>query len=73
MALPNLPALQQLDRLDSSSSNFHDQLVAVLSGQEYKLSIPNLQGSDLIWLVNHLDKARCCITHSRSHALLKPT
>ena len=64
MASPTLPALQQLDRLDSSSSDFHDQLVTVLSGQEYKLSLPDLQGGDLIWLVNHLDQVRRCVIDS---------
>lgn len=64
MASPTLPALQQLDRLDNSSSNFQNQLITVLSGQEYKESVPNLRGSDLIWLVNHLDEARYCIPHS---------
>ena len=64
MASPTLPVLQQLGCLDSSSSNFQDQLTTVLSGQEYKEIIPNLRGSDLIWFVNHLDKARRWITRS---------
>jgi hypothetical protein len=53
------PTLQQLDLLDRSSPDFHDQLSNVLYGQEYQQCIPNLQGEDLVWLVDYLDKVRC--------------
>jgi len=56
MPLPNPPALQQLRRLDRSSSDFPDQLSNVLYGEEYQKSVPNLQGDDLAWLVHYLDK-----------------
>ena len=36
MSLPRLPALQQLDRLNRSSSGFHDQLSSVLYGERYQ-------------------------------------
>jgi hypothetical protein len=55
------PTLQQLDLLDRSSPNFHDQLSNVLYGQEYQQCTPNLQGEDLVWLVDYLDKVHCHI------------
>ena len=57
----SLPALQQFRRLDGSSSGFHNQLSDVLYGQEYRQCVPNLQGDDLVWLVDYLDKV-CCHT-----------
>ena len=65
------PTLQQLDLLDRSSPDFHDQLSNVLYGQEYQQCIPNLQGEDLVWLVDYLDKVRCHI--ALPHPLLKST
>ena len=58
MSSPNPPALQQLRRLDKSSSEFHDQLSNVLYGEEYQQCVPNIQGDDLVWLVDYLDKVR---------------
>ena len=55
----SLPALQQFRRLDGSSSGFHDQLSDVLYGWEYRQCVPNLQGDDLVWLVEYLDKVHC--------------
>ena len=52
------PALQQLHRLDRSSSGFHDQLSSVLYGEEYQKCVQNLQCDDLVWLVEYLDKVR---------------
>jgi len=54
MPLPN--PLKQLRRLDRSSPKFHDQLSNVLYGEDYKQCVPNLQGDDLVWLVDYLDK-----------------
>ena len=71
MPSPNSPILQQLDSLDQSSPGFHDQLSNVLCGQEYTQSAPNLQGDDLVWLVDYLDNVRRCI--ALPHSLLKPT
>ena len=64
--MPSSPTLQQLDRLNRSSPDFHDQLYNVLYGQEYKQCVPNLQGEDLVWLVNYLDKVRRRVALSRS-------
>ena len=47
--------LQQLQDLDRSSPQFHDQLSDLLRGEEYRSSVLNLQGDDLAWLVEYLD------------------
>ena len=60
MTLHNL--LQQLHRLDGSSSRFHDKLCNILYGEEYKKCVLNLQKNDLAWLVDYLDKVRCQVT-----------
>ena len=56
MLFPSSPALQQLHHLNRSSPNFHHQLCNVLYGGEYSQCVPNLQGDDLVWLVDYLDK-----------------
>ena len=56
MSSPNPTTLQQLRCLDRSSSNFHNQLTNVLYGEGYERSVLNLQGSDLVSLVDYLDK-----------------
>jgi len=80
MSSPNHPALQRLHRLDPGISGFHDQLHDVLYGEEYQRCVygesypqrvVNLQGDDLAWLVDHLDKARTVLP-SR-HSLLRLT
>ena len=58
MPPPNSLILQQLDRLDGSSSEFHDQLCNVLYGREYKECVQNLQHEDSAWLIDYLDKVR---------------
>jgi len=58
MSSPSPQVLQELHRLDKSSPDFHDQLCNVLYGQEYVRCVPNLQGDDLVWLVDYLDKVR---------------
>ena len=58
MPLPSSPALQQLRHLDRSSPDFHDQLCVVFYGSEYSQCVLNLEGDDLVWLVDYLDKVR---------------
>lgn len=71
MSSPSSPALQQLHRLDGSSSGFHDQLSKVLYGKEYRRCVPTLHGDDSMWLVDYLDKVRRHI--ALPHSPLKPT
>lgn len=61
MSSPNLPTLQRLYHLDRSSSGFHDELSNLLYGEEYQQCVPILQGDDLVWLVDYLDKVRSCV------------
>ena len=58
MSSPSSPVLQQLYHLTGSSSVLHDQLKIVLYGEEYQQSVQNLQGDDLMRLVNYLDNVR---------------
>ena len=58
MSPPSSPPLQQLDRLDKSSPDFHDQLCSVLYGQDYVQCERDLGEGDLIWLIEYLDKVR---------------
>jgi len=80
MFSPGLPALQQLNRLDRSSPDFHDQLSNALygeeykkcvekykkCGEEYKKCVPELQDDDLVWLVDYLDTVCCRVALPRS-------
>jgi hypothetical protein len=70
MSPPSLSALQQLHRLDRSSSGFHKQLRDLLDGEDYKQCVSNLQGDDSAWLVDYLDKVRRRIV--LPHSPLKP-
>ncbi|KAF9644325.1 hypothetical protein BDM02DRAFT_3263623 [Thelephora ganbajun] len=63
MPSPNSPALQELNRLDTSSPDFHNQLYDLLYGKDCKQCVPNLQDDDLVWLVDYLDK---CLRELRS-------
>jgi len=54
-------ALQQLRHLDRSSSKFHDQLSNVFNSEVYQRSLPNLNGNELVSLIDYLDKVRCPI------------
>ena len=58
MPSPNSLVLQQLDRLNRSSSGFRDQLRDLLDGEEYRKCVQNLQPDDLdlVWLLEYLDK-----------------
>jgi hypothetical protein len=70
MSSPSTPVLQQLHRLDTSSSGFHDQLSNVLYGKEYRQCVPKLEGDDLVWFVDYLDGVR---RHTaRLHSPFKP-
>jgi hypothetical protein len=73
MSSPSLPALQQLRRLDKSSSGYHKQLRDLLDGEEYKQCVPKLQGEDSAWLVDYLDKVRRQITLPHSPLKLAQT
>ena len=59
MSSPSLPALQQLHRLNKYSSGYYDQLSNALYGKEYQQCVPDLQGDDLAWLIDYLDKVLC--------------
>ena len=54
----SLLSLIRLRSLDESSLGFQDQLSDVLNGEEYTKWVPNLQGYDLVWLIDYLDKVR---------------
>ena len=58
MSSPSPPALQLLRHLDRSSPKFHDQLSNIVHGGEYQGCVSNLQGDDLVWLVDYLDEVR---------------
>ena len=58
MSSPNPTVLQQLHRLDSSSSSFHIQLSNVLDSEQYERTVSNLEGNDLVSLVDYLDQVR---------------
>lgn len=71
MTLPNFPALKKLYGLNASLSEFHGQLNDLLCGEEYRKCVPELQGDDLAWLVDYLDKVRHC--GALPHSPLKST
>jgi len=48
--------LTLLRRLDTTSPTFHDQVSNILYGEEYIRWVPDLQGEDLMELVDYLDK-----------------
>jgi len=64
MSPPN--PLEQLRLLDRSSSKFHDRVGNILYGEDYKQWVPNLQGGDLVWLIDYLDKVRRRVSLLRS-------
>ena len=61
MSPPSSLVLQQLNSLERSSPDFHEQLCGVLYGKEFVQCVPNLQGDDLTWLVDYLDKVCRCV------------
>ena len=70
MPPPGLPVLQRLYHLDRSSSGFHDQLSNILYGEEYQKCVPNLQGNDLVWLVDYLDRVSRHVAFP--HSMFRP-
>jgi len=62
--------LNQLRRLDKSSSKFYDQVSEIFGGEEYKQWVRNHRGNDLVGFINHLDKV--CHRVSPLCSLLKP-
>jgi len=71
--MPSHNPLTRLRHLDTSSSTFQDQISNILYGEEYKQWIPNLQGDDLMGLVDYLDKVRRRISLLRSPLNLQQT
>ena len=71
MSSPGPPPLPELHHLNRSSPDFHDQLNNILHGKEYQERVPNLQGGDLAWLAEYLDKVRRHVTFP--HPPLKPS
>ena len=69
MTPPSSPALQHLLHLDRASPEFGDQLHEILYGPEYVACEKTLEGGDLIWLIDYLDKVRRSI--ASCHSLLK--
>ena len=62
MPPPSSQALQELDRLDKSSSDFDDKLHNILSEQESALHEANFEKDDLVWFIDYLDEVRRNIT-----------
>jgi len=67
MRSPSPRALQKLHHL---SRSFHDQLSDILYGEEYQKCVSELQGDDLVWLVEYLDKVRHHV--ALPHSPLRP-
>lgn len=67
---PNLTPLQQLRSLNRASPEFFDQLNNVLHDKACEESIRNLEGNDLVSVIDYLDKVRCDTSLPRS--LLRP-
>ena len=72
MSPPSSQALQEVDCLNKSSSDFDSKLYGVLYGQEYALHEKNFQDDDLIWLIDYLDEVCRDIT-ALFRSPLKPT
>ena len=66
MVLSSHPVLQRLGGLDASATDFHHRLDNILYGEEYARCVENLQGDDLIWLVDFLDNVRGPVVRSSS-------
>ena len=58
---PSSPVLQKLRNLEMSSPNFQDQLFNAFYGKEYAKCVRDLEGDDMTWLINYLDKVRPCL------------
>ena len=60
MTSPHLTPLKQLLRLNTSSSEFNDQVDNILHGEEYKQWAEHVDGADVLGLVQFLDRVRRC-------------
>ena len=58
MSPPSSQTLQELGRLDKSSSDFDDKLHDVLYEKEYAIHEGDFEDDDLIWLIDYLDEVR---------------
>ena len=58
MSPPSSQALQELDRLDTSLSDFDDKLHNILYEQEYALHEASFEKDDLVWFIDYLDEVR---------------
>ena len=58
MSQPAHPVLEKFHNLDRSLTEYHNQLINILYGEEYARCVITLQGDELRWLVDHLDKVR---------------
>ena len=70
MPSPTSPALQIFRHL-FTSPDFDNKLSNVLYGEEYIQCVSRLQGEDLVWLIDHLDKVRHHNFIVLSHSSLK--
>ena len=64
---PGHPVLQQLHNLDGSSPKFDFQLSRALYGDDYTQFVVNLQGDNLVWLVDFLDDVCHCAVRPYFH------
>jgi len=62
----SLNPLQPLHDLDRFSPEFHDRLLDILDGEEYKRSVSELEDEDLAQLVDDLDEVSCRTALARS-------
>jgi hypothetical protein len=67
MASPKLPALQVLQNFDPTSPDFGNLLRNFLREEEYIL--PHLQGDELIWFIDYLDKVRPVLIFLSLHSI----
>ena len=67
VSMITLSPLKQLHDFDRASPQFHKQLSDFLCGNEYQSDVPNLQGEDLVWLVEYLDSVSLQTTFPTLH------
>lgn len=58
MSSPSPPVLRELHHLNRSSPDFHEQLSNILDREEYQQCVPELQGDDLVTIVDDLEHVR---------------
>ena len=62
---PTSPALKRLYDLDEYSPVFQDELSDVLHEEEFAQWASNLQGEDLVWFIDYLDRVSRCVSFLR--------